>query len=72
MFIAEYTNDIRHIAGVNNVVADALSRPAAMVVPAPGGEVDLSQLAREQLGCQGTQQLLSRDSLKLKQVKVEG
>ena len=26
-YVAEYTSDIRHIAGPNNVVADALSRP---------------------------------------------
>ena len=27
-FVAEYTSDIRHVAGKKNVVADALSRPA--------------------------------------------
>ena len=27
-YVAEYTADIRHVAGVENVVADALSRPA--------------------------------------------
>jgi hypothetical protein len=26
-YIAEYTSDLRHIAGVANVVADTLSRP---------------------------------------------
>ena len=31
--IAEYTSDIRHIAGRENLVADALSRPAASVGP---------------------------------------
>ena len=40
-----YTSDIRHIAGKENV-ADALSKPAAMVMPAPGGQVDLLQLPR--------------------------
>ena len=30
-FVAEFTSDIRHIAGKENVVADALSRPAAAV-----------------------------------------
>ena len=29
--VAEYTADIRHIAGAENVVADALSRPAATI-----------------------------------------
>ena len=26
-FVAEYTSDLRHLAGKDNVVADALSRP---------------------------------------------
>ena len=30
-FVAEFTSDIRHISGASNVVADALSRPAAAV-----------------------------------------
>ena len=30
-YLAEYTSDIRHIAGKSNVVSDALSRPAAAV-----------------------------------------
>jgi hypothetical protein len=29
-YVAEYTSDIRHIAGVNNVVADTLSRPPVL------------------------------------------
>jgi transposase InsO family protein len=44
-YVAEYTSDIRHIAGTSNVVADALSRPpvptspstAAACVKAPSG-----------------------------------
>jgi hypothetical protein len=32
-YVAEYTSDIRHIAGTSNVVADALSRPPAPAFP---------------------------------------
>ncbi len=31
--VAEYASDIRHVAGVNNVVADTLSRPPAIISP---------------------------------------
>jgi len=38
-YVAEYTSDIRHVKGVENVVADALSRPPTSPADAP-----LSQL----------------------------
>jgi predicted ArsR family transcriptional regulator len=54
--IAEYTTDIRHVAGSENVVADALSRPSAMVAavePADNGDgVDCAQLPSNQLQCE--------------------
>jgi len=34
-YVAEYTSDIRHIAGTSNVVADALSRPPVPPWPSP-------------------------------------
>jgi hypothetical protein len=34
-YIAEYTSDLRHIAGTNNVVADTLSRPPSSPPPSP-------------------------------------
>ena len=37
-YVAEYTSDIRHIAGAANVVADTLSRPPGH---AAGGEASL-------------------------------
>jgi cleavage and polyadenylation specificity factor subunit 1 len=37
-YVAEYTSDVRHISGKNNVVADALSRPP----PAEGGDSEPS------------------------------
>jgi hypothetical protein len=42
-FIAEYTRDIVHVPGKENVVADLLSRPPATAcLPATGGHPDLS------------------------------
>ncbi len=38
-YVAEYTADIRHVAGVDNVVADALSRPADPQQVAPDGHL---------------------------------
>ena len=42
-FISEFTSDIRHVKGVDNEVADALSR-----VDAVTKQVDLAELAQEQ------------------------
>ena len=80
--IAEYTSDVQHIAGRKNVVADALSRPAAMVVnseglvaavePTADGKVDWMALAREQKDCEETTALLKSLSLEIKTVKIEG
>ena len=44
--ISEYTMDIRHVAGKDNVVADALSRT---VISAISGGIDFSALAAAQL-----------------------
>jgi hypothetical protein len=34
-YVAEYTSDIRHIAGTSNVVVDALSQPPVLLLPSP-------------------------------------
>ena len=57
-YVAEYTLDVRHIAGAENVVADSLSRPlavaaqppavAAVVPPASTGPLRWEQLAESQ------------------------
>ena len=71
-FIAEFTSDIRHLPGKLNVVADALSRPAASVTPAPDGSIDFVELAKQQAGCPSIQRLLARGSLKMQQVEIAG
>ena len=75
-FIAEFTSDIRHIAGEDNVVADSLSRPprgAAQVaaVAAAEAQLDYTAMAAAQEGCQDTR--AARDSsLTLHKVSFDG
>ena len=45
-FISEFTTDIQHISGVDNPVADALSRVDALTVPEQ--DLNLNQLAVDQ------------------------
>ena len=52
--MAEYTADIQHLPGVENIEADALSRPlvvAAIVLPASTGLLNWAQLATAQTMC---------------------
>jgi len=52
----EYTSDVRHVAGRENMVADALSRyTAASVLPVEGGKLTKGELAAAQRGCEETQ-----------------
>ena len=110
-YVAEFTSDLRHLAGADNVVADCLSRPpeelslprstkvanvkvpsrslaapadrdgssgastvAAAVVPATQqGPVRWGLLAKDQLTCQETQEVLtSNTSLLLERVVYQG
>jgi len=56
-YIAEYTSDVRHIKGENNIVADALSRPpssapvVAVVSPPPPLPFSATELATAQASC---------------------
>jgi len=50
-FVAEFTSDLRHVPGKENVVADALSRPTCAVAPASHGMIDLASLAAPQADC---------------------
>ena len=54
-YIAEFSSDVRHVAGVDNVVADTLSRPpvpgAVAAVPAADSSLDLAAIAEAQRTC---------------------
>jgi len=56
-YLAEFTSDIRHISGVDNVVADTLSRPPAgeiKVITAIPVQVDYEAIAEAQRPCPET------------------
>jgi RNase H-like domain found in reverse transcriptase len=53
-YVAEFTSDIRHVPGRENVVADMLSRPAMVIaaaLPYSGGEINYEELAVAQSKC---------------------
>lgn len=61
--IAQYTTNIQHISGVDNVVADALSRVSSINTNAT---IDYDQIADEQNTDSELKTLLNNSSLKLK------
>jgi Integrase zinc binding domain len=71
-FIAEYTTDVRHMAGKENVVADALSRPATVVAVPAADQLDFAVIAEQQLLCEDTLSVDSNDKLDVKSVNVQG
>lgn len=67
-FIAQFTTDIRHISGKDNVVADTLSRIEDIEAP-----VDLEVIAQEQAADTELAQLLSEgSSLRLEKLLIPG
>jgi len=59
-YVAEFTGDIRHIAGQDNVVADTLSRPpqagtTVAAVAATGQTLDYAAIAEAQRDCPSIQ-----------------
>lgn len=67
-FISQFTTDIRHISGKDNVVADALSRIEELEVP-----VSLETIAQHQASDPELQQLLDNgSSLQLQKLHVPG
>ena len=65
-YIAEFTSAIRHVSGVDNVVAGALSRPSVNATTAlsPGSDtassLDFAKLARAQTTCEAFAALRAR------------
>lgn len=67
-FIGQFSTDLRHISGKNNVVADTLSRVEDIFSPSP---IDYDRLADEQSRDPSLQNLLSGiTSLQLKPLKM--
>lgn len=67
-FISQFTTDLQHISGKDNVVADALSRIEELVQP-----VDLESLAKSQITDIELKQILDGNtSLKLTKMTIPG
>jgi hypothetical protein len=74
-YVAEFTSDIRHVAGPDNIAADALSRPPISSVTSPtlaDVVVDLRGIASRQSTCPSTLQASSSPSLRIQACEVEG
>jgi len=72
-YLSEFTADIQHIPGKENVVANSLSRPAAALTPASqAGALDWQRLATEQKDDPEINDLEGLSSLKLQLIEVGG
>jgi hypothetical protein len=78
-FISEYTNQLKYLPGTSNVVADALSRPAAAAAAgvewvcaaiADKSPLDLKDMALRQILCPQVQALRSSPGLRIITQKV--
>ena len=73
--MSEYCNDIRHVPGEENVVADALSRPpavAAVVPPASTRPLQWGEMSEAQRSWDELDTLPADSELQLKEVEMEG
>jgi hypothetical protein len=70
-YVAEFTSDVQHVAGLDNLAADALSRPPVVVLMPPtsshgsSAASDLEELAARQRDCAETQQARFSPSLRI-------
>jgi len=71
-FVAEFTADLRHVPGQQNVVADALSRPVALILPSQEETVSMQQIAQGQLTCSEVEELKKSSCLQVQEVILEG
>lgn len=67
-FISQFTTDIQHVSGSDNIVADAFSRIATISLV----QVDLSDIAKAQETDSELEELKNSSSLKLQKVHVPG
>ena len=61
-YVAEFTTDLQHIQGVDNVVADALSRPSVNAIQQP---IDFTKFAAAQTNCPELEALRTRPDTSL-------
>jgi hypothetical protein len=74
-YVAEFTSDVQHVAGQDNVVADALSRPPVAVLVPPSsslGTFDFEGLPSRQEACSEVQQVRDSSSLQVGEFKLHG
>ncbi len=74
-YVAEFTANIRHVSGQENVVADALSRPPVSSITAPSSSnvvADLRGIAARQTSCPDMLQSVNSPSLQVRACEVEG
>ena len=70
-YISQFTSDIRYIKGVDNVVADCLSRPPEInAIFSHPQSIDVEQIAREQVNDPVIKRLASSDNHSLQIQKV--
>ena len=50
-FISQYTSDIRHVKGKDNIVADCLSRPSLNVISSPIDSVEMAEFQKTDPEC---------------------
>lgn len=68
-YIGQFTSDIRHIAGKNNEVADALSRIDEILCPSP---IEYSSLSKQQNEDEELQKLLKNEKYEFKTIIMPG
>lgn len=66
-YISQFTSDIRHLAGTDNAVADALSRISQIDCPS---KIDWSEIATHQIADKELKNLLQNERLKWKQISL--
>jgi hypothetical protein len=84
-YVAEFTTDILHIRGSENIIADTLSRPplATLLAATTGGpavaavagspvSLDYARIAANQRTCQETLKAASSTSMQLRYVEMQG
>ena len=67
LFISEFTTDIRHVSGKQNIVADALSRIETINCPAT---LNYEEIAKSQQTDSAFQQLKQQDNLSFKRIII--